>query len=228
MKFNFIEKLKQLQNMSRREPQEWGERFNDPMAAETQWSPAKGGGTNFGTHKLKENLEFPERLEFLPTLGLKLFCGLFTVIGLSLVVGFSISMLQAKHPDMGLLFPIAFGLIFATVGIALFKTGGKKKIFDRDAGYFWVGKKDIREINYRESDDPKKSPVKLDRIHALQLISERCSSKNGSYLSYELNLVLDDASRINIVDHGNLKLIRSDAEKLAGFLNVPIWDAIDR
>ncbi len=227
MKFKFIEKLKQLSNMRQRNPQEWGEVFHDPVAKETQWHPVKRGGASFGTHKLLDDPQFPERLEFKPTLGYKLFCGLFTVIGLSLIVGFSISMLKAKHPDMGMLFPIVFGLIFATVGIAIFKFGGKSRVFDHDAGFFWIGKRDFRELNYREIDDPKKSPVKLDRIHALQLISERCSSKNGSYLSYELNLVLDDGSRINVVDHGNLKLIRNDAEKLSEFLDVPIWDAID-
>ncbi len=61
-------------------------------------------------------------------------------------------------------------------------------------------------------------------MHALQLISEYVSGKS-SYYSYELNLVLDDGSRINVVDHGNLAAIREDAGKLALFLAKPLWDA---
>ena len=40
-------------------------------------------------------------------------------------------------------------------------------------------------------------------------IRERCTSRNSSYYSYELNLVLDDGSRLNGVDHGNLERLRA-------------------
>ncbi len=65
----------------------------------------------------------------------------------------------------------------------------------------------------------------LSRIHALQLIAERCHGKNQSYYSYELNLVLDDGQRINVVDHGNCNALREDARALAAFLGKPVWDA---
>jgi hypothetical protein len=65
----------------------------------------------------------------------------------------------------------------------------------------------------------------LGEIHALQLISEHCTSDNSSYYSYELNLVLADGRRINVVDHGNRATLYSDADSLAAFLGVPIWDA---
>ena len=66
---------------------------------------------------------------------------------------------------------------------------------------------------------------KLEEIYAIQLLKEYCRGDKSSYYSYELNLVLEDASRINVVDHGKLNLIRSDAEKLAAFLDIPLWDA---
>jgi len=38
-------------------------------------------------------------------------------------------------------------------------------------------------------------------------------------------LVLNDASRINVIDHGNIKKLREDGQKLAEFLGKPLWDA---
>jgi Fe2+ transport system protein B len=43
---------------------------------------------------------------------------------------------------------------------------------------------------------------------------------------YELNLVLKDGKRLNVMDHSRRAHIRSDAQRLGQFLKVPIWDAI--
>ena len=69
------------------------------------------------------------------------------------------------------------------------------------------------------------SSAPLSSIHALQLLSEFISGSKNSYYSYELNLVLHDGSRINVVDHGNLERLRSDASTLSQFLGKPVWDA---
>jgi len=34
-----------------------------------------------------------------------------------------------------------------------------------------------------------------------------------------------DGSRINVVGHGNLERLRSDANRLSQFLDKPVWDA---
>jgi hypothetical protein len=57
-------------------------------------------------------------------------------------------------------------------------------------------------------------------------LTEYVSGNKNSYYSYELNLVLNDGSRINVVDHGNLKQLRSDTQTLSQFLGKPVWDAI--
>jgi hypothetical protein len=44
-------------------------------------------------------------------------------------------------------------------------------------------------------------------------------------LSYEINLVLTDGSRLNLVDHSIQSVIREDAQTLGAFLDVPVWDA---
>ena len=62
------------------------------------------------------------------------------------------------------------------------------------------------------------------------ILQERVSSSSSSggssrYYSYELNLVLKDGTRLNVVDHGGKSLLNANAETLAQFLNVPVWDA---
>jgi len=94
--------------------------------------------------------------------------------------------------------------------------------FDKRTGYFWKGRVTPAD-RFRQRDGERKT--RLDRIHALQIISELCRSRNSSYYSHELNLVLVDGKRINVVDHGNLPKLQEDAEILARFLGTPIWDA---
>ena len=70
------------------------------------------------------------------------------------------------------------------------------------------------------------SAVRIDAIYALKIVSERISRSESSWISYELNLILNNGRRINVVDHGNGVKIRKDAKRLTEFLNVPIWDAM--
>jgi hypothetical protein len=36
-----------------------------------------------------------------------------------------------------------------------------------------------------------------------------------------------DGKRVNVIDHGDLEKVRTDARTLAEFLNKPVWDAAD-
>ena len=58
------------------------------------------------------------------------------------------------------------------------------------------------------------------------MIDERVNRTEGYFRSYEINLVFNNYSRINIVDHGSLSAIRQDSRMLSEFLRVPIWDVI--
>jgi len=44
-------------------------------------------------------------------------------------------------------------------------------------------------------------------------------------MSYEMNLVLTDGDRVNIMDHGKSKDVDESAQILGEFLAVPIWKA---
>ncbi|HEX5791402.1 MAG TPA: hypothetical protein VFY13_09610, partial [Luteolibacter sp.] len=54
--------------------------LQDPVALLTEWKPAKGGGTNFRTHRLDRSN--PQRLEFRCTIGMMLFAGAFFAVGI--------------------------------------------------------------------------------------------------------------------------------------------------
>lgn len=194
--------------------------FNDPVAMTTQWCPAKGGGASFKTHKLV--MIDNSRLEFKASAGLYAFCGIFFCVGcLVMILGIAGAFDKPKGPG-AFLVPLIFGGVFATIGFLMFYFFAAPIVFDKISGEFWKGRKKPSEVFDKST---LKNYVELKKIHALQIIAERCSSKNGSYFSYELNLVLHDGNRLNVVDHGNAKKLREDAKTLATFLNVPVWDA---
>ncbi|MBN2011236.1 hypothetical protein JW960_17970 [candidate division KSB1 bacterium] len=196
--------------------------FNDPIAQQTEWRPAKRGGTNFRTHKLVD--VSPYRLEFRVSTAATIFYIFFIVTGLGIAIPFTMVRLSAG--DFGVnpetIAPLAMGVVFTIVGVVMFYFGTRPIVFDQSKGYFWKGRKSPDEIYNR---DQLKHFAELHNIHALQIISEYVRSDKSSYYSYELNLVLKDASRINVIDHGNRNKLLEDAEKLSAFLGKKIWDA---
>ncbi len=213
-------KLKELQRLAKQTqlPPDLSQ-FNDPLAETIEWTPCQSGGTNIRTHKLVQM--GATRVEFRPTAGAVTFFLIFLLIGLGITVGCSIALLAQNSFQWGLLFPIGIGLLFTFIGGAMLYSGTAPIVFDSVSGYFWKGRKDPRQVfNIREI----KHCAKLADIHALQILSEYCRGDKSSYYSYELNLVLHDGSRLNVIDHGNLPKLREDAQRLADFLNKPIWD----
>ncbi|KAG1694857.1 hypothetical protein GQR58_006800 [Nymphon striatum] len=115
---------------------------------------------------------------------------------------------------------MAFGLIFVGVGI-LMLFYPKPRVFDKQVGWFWAGSKNLTDE--QEFLTLEKS-ARLNDIAAIQIVAERLSGKNSSYTSWEINLVSHDAKRLNVMDHGNHKSIKADAQMLSNFLNVPVWE----
>jgi len=195
--------------------------LGDPVAMQTGWTPAKRGGTSFRTHKLVEvNLY---RLEFQASLAAKLFYLIFLLSGIGIIIGFLFTKIASEgfSFDADTILPLVAGLVFAMVGGFLLYFGTAPIVFDKTHGAFWKGRKSPNE--YRQDI---KHFAELDKIHSLQLISEYVRSNKHSYYSYELNLVLEDGQRLNVIDHGKLDRIREDAQTLSVFLNKPVWDAI--
>jgi hypothetical protein len=215
--------LQKLQNLTRTPTAFDPSQFNDPLAMQTEWTPAKGGGANFKTHNLVE-VNF-NHIEFRSSVGAKIFYLIFLVAGLGIMIGFTASNISAGNVALNIetLFPIVFGLIFAGLGGTLLYFGTSPIVFDKGLRKFWKGRKSPREV-FDESEIKKFAS--FENIHAIQLISEYVRSNKSSYYSYELNLVLKDGSRINVIDHGNKNKIRENAAALSAFLEKQVWDAI--
>ena len=114
------------------------------------------------------------------------------------------------------------GAVFTVGGGLLWASRGRPLVFDPQSGFFWRGK-------LPRGRWPEPSLVRdltpLSEIHALQLLTERVRGDKSSYDSHELNLVLRDGRRLNVVDHGDLDRLRRDAGRLASLLGKPVWDA---
>ena len=213
--------LRKLQLLAQSQQQLDPAKFNDPLALTIEWTPATRGGTNFRTHRLVE-IDF-SRVEFKAAMGAKIFYSIFFFAGLAFAVGFSFQEKLLEDFAIETIAPVLFSSVFMAIGFLLYYFGTAPIVFDKTVGYFWKGRKSPQ-------DSPEPGTIKklalLEDIHAIQLLSEYVRGSKSSYYSYELNLVLNDGRRITVIDHGNLKRLREDAQKLAQFLGKHIWDAI--
>jgi len=175
--------------------------------------PLQPGGSNFKSHKLEQ--VSTSKLKYKPTVGAVIFCLLFLIIGL-VVLGIALKpllhILNLRNVNW---FLIIFGSIFSIVGGAILFTMCKPRVFNKQNNIYY---KSYISNNSKHS-------IRLNSIIAIQIIGETIKSDNGSYGSFELNLVLNDGTRKNVVDHGNVKSIIDDAYIISKFLNIPIWHA---
>jgi len=197
--------------------------FNDPVAVKTEWTPLSRSGSNFRTHKLVT--VDSKRLEFRSTFGMKLFSLIFFFAGTGMIFYFFYKFFPFNQPDFEIkdCLLLLIGVIFSGAGVYLIYESIRSCVFDKREGYFW--KRNI-PIDENSNNQRNKEFCKLEDIHALQTISEYCRGNKSSYYSYELNVVLKDGQRLNVEDHGNDSWVIRDANKLAKFLNVPVWNAI--
>lgn len=195
--------------------------LNDPVASSTEWTPLVRGGANFKTHDLVQ--VYANRYEFRAGWGMKLFAAVFAVMGAGFaVIAGGAGFYQEDFPMAVAIAMSLFGFVFVIIGISVYWFSSTPRVFDKDIGYYWKGRTDPNMMinpEYRKC-------TKLEDIYAVQIIAEWVRGNKTSYTSYECNLVLKDGRRINTVDHGNYQAVRNDAETIASFLNIPVWDAV--
>lgn len=200
--------------------------FNDPVAVQTEWTPLVYGGSNICTRKLKSS---SQGMAFKPTLSLLSIALSCIVIGAVTWLLCGLSILSSQSLTQGTLMALFIGLMFGGGGAWIWYTYTTPIVFDAARGFFWKGR-----LGRDGAVDQLDVYVPLKQIRALQLISESCTmtetDSDGDrstrhYHSFELNLVDHRGQRLNVVDHGNYQVLRADADTLAAFLDVPVWDA---
>lgn len=175
--------------------------------------PLKPGGSNFKTHTLKQISS--SKLKYKPSIGGVLFCLLFLIIGL-VALGFAFKpLLNTFSFENVEWFLVIFGSIFSLAGGSILYVMCKPRVFNKQNNIYYK--------SYFSNN--QKNKTHLNSIVAIQIIGEIVSGDKASYNSFELNLVLNDNTRKNVVDHGNLKYIINDAHIVSKFLDVPIWHA---
>lgn len=198
-------------------------RYRDPLAARTQWTPARTGGTTLRTHELVQPQQ--GQLAFVPARMTKIIsmaigsAGVFGLIGLGVV---STQFTGAMVPLLWALGVLDM-LLMAGFGYWFYRRWFSPCVFDQVRGQFWVGH---TPPAVGAALPPEARAGRLSDIHAVQILRERCHSKQGPFWSHELNLVLRDGRRIHVVDHADAAALRAEAQRLAAWLKCALWDAI--
>ena len=190
--------------------------FDDELVYQIEWTPLVRGGTSFTTHRLTKSLGTSrDKIVVKITMWCYMFCSLFVTLTVFMFFStlggdatWTVNGVEGPPPPF---WPL-LALLPAAVG----------------CGMLWWLKKKEGIFEYQTYTFTRGNQIfELDQIRAVQLIDERVrTSKGGYFRSYELNLVFNNCSRINIVDHGSLGAIRQDSRMLSEFLRVPIWDVI--
>ena len=197
-------------------------RFGDPIAMKAEWSPLTGTGGNLRTHRLVE--VDPDRLAFRATGGGILFALMFILVGgaifCALISGL-VSDLLKGNLRLGSLVVLPIAPIFCVAGGYMLYSWTSPVVFDSQRRLFWKGRKEPDE----EADASlPANAASFKAIHALQLIS----NASMRYRGYEMNLVMADGERVNVIvyESGSRNRLRADAATLGSFLGKPVWDAL--
>ena len=216
----FIEKAKEAYKKSLAGIEVDTEQFNDKIAQQVSWKPLVKGGANFRTYQLKQLNN--KRIEVIPSIASQIFTHIFLVVGAGCIAVWLYSFYDKTLAlDQGMYILPIVGGAFCVASILMAKNTTRTKYFDKSLGYFWIGKKGPREqFNLSENPDF----LLLNKIYAIQIIKEKVRNDKQNFISYELNLVCKDLSRLNVMDHAIIDQMRIEAKTLSEFLDVPLWD----
>lgn len=190
-----------------------------PIASKTAWCPLVPGGTVHKTHDIQ--VLSTSRAIFSTTTQSRLFSFFVIAVGIG-GLGLGLFRLFEMAAPFNIALVLLVGTVFTAAGLWMYRSGEKSIIFDKSVGAFWAGKQPSATKLATTSD----AWCSLEDIAGIQVISEQIGWEKFDMESYELNLVLNDSRRLNVVDHGNLRQVKSDAIRLSKFLQVPVWDAV--
>ncbi len=194
--------------------------FKDPLATKIDWIPVtKNKGANFASHQLKKIS--PDIMKFVPT------WMTYILSGTLIIMGFGAMMIM-YYTAKWILPPWLIALAVVIAGCIALYMMTIPIVFDKTTGVFLKGRRQAAELTNLVRG---KKSAKLEDVRALQILARQVmdydsdTRMNRSYFTYELNLVMKDTNRLNVVTIGNIAKLREDAEVLAEFLDKPVWDA---
>jgi hypothetical protein len=201
------------------------EKFNDPVALQTEWKgvKVKSGGASTALVQMDEN-----RLVYKPSIAGYVMGVIFIIAGI--FISWLYFFMSGDKPW----FLLLTGVIFALSGVFIFIQASTPIVFDKSTRMFYKGRKQPKIPDTTDS----KHTVSFNDIHAIQLLTrlESSSSVDNSgnqsrrtryYRVYEMNLVKHDGKRKYVNTFGKDDLARHDANIIADFIGVPVWDGID-
>ena len=188
---------------------------DDPVLRETHWTPLARSGHGWPTHRLVVHAS-EGWAELRPNVPLNR-----PLLILGEISGLVLLLWQFITDGQGSIVALLTMLLIAT---PIFGFTLRTVVFDRRSGRFWEQQLVAPSKRLMEG--------RLSGIHAVQLIPERIVTGDTTgltgppafFVSYELNLVNHRGGRLNLIDHAMLSWLRRDANSLASFLDVPLWD----
>jgi len=200
------------------------QQFDDPVAQNTGWTHlAMGSGSSYRSQKLAPA---HNQIKVVKTARALILPVGFALVGIALILAALNDYVQLAPTGTEPLSTSQFLILllmgaFFLVPAAVFLRPKNKFTFDKSSGDCWRGRKPASGP-FENSDR-----FRLERIKGLQILEKQVSGSHGdkTFTSYELNLILDDHDRINVMDHGDADALRADAERLSQFLGIPLFDA---
>lgn len=61
---------------------------------------------------------------------------------------------------------------------------------------------------------------------SIQVIEKLCVGIESKYVNYEINLVMNDGVRLNLVSSPDLSFVRKVSKEIAVLLSIQVWDAV--
>lgn len=182
--------------------------FKDPVAQNTEWTPVfKDSNGNFKIKRIAE--KDGGRLGFQKSnssMSMYRNCALMGLVALAYMVITQNAVFILR----------VISLLAVVVGLWGMYLQSQPFFFDKAAGIFKNG---------------RKQTVKLDDVYALQLLSREVQVKAPpkgemkKIKTYELNLVLNDGKRVNVLAHGGFQEMKEDSDIVSRFIDKPLWDA---
>ncbi len=177
---------------------------SDPVAAKTHWQSMAGGASNFKMQQLEEtNADLIIKASF----EVRLFCWAFIFTGL---VPILLEYLWLWD-DIGFILDplLSASGIFVLVGMLLSWMFTAKRI-------------EFNKVSKTIHTSEHKFP--FSDVYALQVITSLAGGHgHGIYRNNELNIVLNDGQRINLLNHGGVAAFEYQELQLSNLLNVPVW-----